>query len=80
MNIQLIRGSYTQAEALDILTQLIHVKIRYHESKIEKSHNEEDIKMREKRIKQLQQDFYEAKQLILAGNKTCNVESEIKIS
>jgi hypothetical protein len=80
MNIQLIDGNFSQNEALELLTQLIHVKIKFHESKIEKSQNEEDIKMRERRIKQLQQSFYEAKQLILTKNKTCHIESQVMVS
>lgn len=79
MNISLIKGRFTQEEALDLITQLLHVKVKFHESKIEKSHNEEDIKMREQRIKQLQQEFYEAKKLILAKGKSCALESEIKV-
>lgn len=80
MKLQLIHGNFSQAEALEILTQLVHVKIKYHESKIEKSHNEEDIKMREKRIKQLQQHFYEAKELIKSMGKSVGIESDINIS
>lgn len=79
MDIQLLKGNFTQSEALDLLTQLVHVKIKFHESKIEKSDNEEDIKMRENRIKQLFQDFYEAKQLILK-QKQCDLNAEIIIS
>jgi hypothetical protein len=79
MDIQLLKGNFTQSEALDILTQLIHIKIKFHESKIEKSDNEEDIKMRENRIKQLLQDFYEAKQLIIK-QKHCDLKAEIIIS
>jgi hypothetical protein len=79
MKLQLLKGSFSQLEALELLTQLIHVKIKFHESKIEKSHNEEDIKMREKRIKQLQQDFFEVKQLITAKGKSCALFSEIII-
>ncbi|MCP1385738.1 hypothetical protein GVN20_18695 [Runella sp. CRIBMP] len=78
MNIPLLKGNFTQSEALDILTQLVHVKIKFHESKIEKSDNEEDIKMRENRIKNLLQDFYEAKQLILK-QKQCDLNAEIHI-
>jgi len=78
MNIQLLKGNFTQSEALDILTQLVHVKIKFHESKIEKSDNEEDIKMRENRIKHILQDFYEAKQLILI-QKQCDLNAEINI-
>ena len=78
MDIQLLKGNFSQSEALDILMQLIHVKIKFHESKIEKSDNEEDIKMRENRIKQLLQDFYEAKQLIIR-QKQCDLNAEISI-
>ena len=79
MNIQLLEGNFTQSEALELLTQLVYVKIKFHESKIEKSDNEEDIKMRENRIKRLHRDFYEAKQLIIK-QKQCNLNAEIKIS
>lgn len=79
MEIQLLKGNFTQSEALDILTQLIHVKIKFHENKIEKSDNEEDIKMRENRIKKLLQDLYEAKQVIIT-QKQCDLNAEIIIS
>jgi hypothetical protein len=78
MDIQLLKGNFSQSDALDILTQLVHVKIKFHESKIEKSDNEEDIKMRENRIKKLLQDFYEAKQLIIT-QKQCDLNAEINI-
>ncbi len=80
MHLPLINGSFTQAEAIDLLTNFIHVKIKFHENKIDKSHNEEDIKMREKRIKQLQKDFYEAKQEILLGGKKCELNAVIEIN
>lgn len=80
MNVQLIKGSFTPAEAIEILTELMHVKISFHENKIEKSYNEEDIKMREQRIKQLQNDFYEAKKIILSNGNHCELESQISIS
>jgi hypothetical protein len=80
MNLRLIKGIFTTAEAVDILTQLVQVKIKFHENKIEKSHSEEDIKMREQRIKQLQQEFYESRQAILANGETCGLESVITIS
>ncbi|HOZ80309.1 MAG TPA: hypothetical protein PLY34_20100 [Ferruginibacter sp.] len=80
MNLQLIKGSFKSSEALDLLSQLVNVKIKFHESKIENSQNEEDIKMRENRIKQLQQEFYETKQAILTKDKTCELESGITIS
>jgi hypothetical protein len=58
---EFIKGHFTKQEAIEILTHVIHVKIRFHENKIHSTSNEEDIKMREKRIKQLQKDLYEAR-------------------
>ena len=79
MNIQLIQGQFSAKDALDIITQMMHVKIKYHEEKIQHSSNEEDIKMRETKIKRLQKDLYEAKNYI---DHTGNVllQSEINLS
>lgn len=63
-NIQLFDGSFEQHEALDLLTQMVHVKIRYHENKISSLSNEEDIKMRENRIKLLQRELFEVRMFI----------------
>lgn len=63
-NIQLFDGSFEAQEALDVLTQMVQVKIKYHESKISSLSNEEDIKMRENRIKLLQKELFEARTFI----------------
>jgi hypothetical protein len=55
----LIQGQFSRQEALELITKLIAVKIRFHEDKIRDSSQEEDIKMRETRIKQLQKELYE---------------------
>jgi len=57
----LISGQFPKEDALDILTRMVHAKISYHEQKIHGSLNEEDIKMRENRIKQLQKDLYDCR-------------------
>jgi cob(I)alamin adenosyltransferase len=79
MKLQLLDGTFSQAEALEILTQLVHVKIKFLENKIEKSHHEEDIKMRESRIKQLQKEFYDLKKNILSGDATVHLDAEIQL-
>ena len=61
---QLIQGKFSAQEAIEIVTQLIHVKVKFHESKIQLDRSEDDIKMRERRIKQLQKDLYEFRNLI----------------
>jgi hypothetical protein len=79
MNIQLLNGHFSSSEAIELLAQFVQVKVRFHENKIEKSQNEEDIKMRETRIKQLQKDFFEAKQQLLK-QPTIELNAELKIN
>ena len=79
MNIQLIQGQFSAKDGLNIITQMMHVKIKYHEEKIQHSSNEEDIKMREAKIKRLQKDLFEVKNYIdQAGNIL--LQSEINLT
>jgi hypothetical protein len=80
MNIQLIKGSFDVKEATDIITQMIHVKIKFHENKISNMSNEEDIKFREGRIKQLQKDLYEAVNYFKEMKNKVELFSEIEIN
>ena len=57
MNIQLIKGSFQGNDSIDLITQMIQVKIKFHENQVNNSNNEEDIKTRESRIKHLQNDL-----------------------
>jgi hypothetical protein len=80
MKIQLIKGSFSSSDATELITELIEVKIKFHENKISNTHNEEDVKMRESRIKQLQNDLHEVRKYI--NGKDANVElvSEIDMA
>lgn len=80
MNIQLIQGQFSAQDAIDIITQMINVKIKFHESKINNAHNEEDIKMRERRIKQLQQQLHESRSDIEKHGKTITITSELSFN
>ena len=64
MELHLIDGQFSVTDAIAILTQLTEVKIKYHENKIKSSHNEEDIKMRERKIKNLQKELAESREHI----------------
>ena len=64
MELQLIKGHFSAQDAVEILTRMIDVKIKYHEGKITSESTMEDIKMRERRIKQLQKELYEVRQYI----------------
>ncbi|CAN5890351.1 hypothetical protein BH11BAC4_BH11BAC4_08670 [soil metagenome] len=80
MNIQLIKGQFNAKDAIKLITEMIHVKIRFHESQIHDTSIEEDIKMREHRIKQLQKDLYNARNYIEQQAGTIAIESEISLS
>jgi hypothetical protein len=61
MDLQLLKGTYTKQEAMTLLAKLIDIKIKFQEEKIKNADHEEDIKMREARIKELQKNLYEAR-------------------
>ena len=55
---------------------LVHAKIRFLENKIEQSHNEEDIKMRETRIKMLHEELSICARRIIKAPRV-HVESDL---
>ena len=56
MEIQLLSGVFTINEAENLLTEIIKVKIAFHEAKINTIHmSEEDIKYSESKIIKLQE-------------------------
>jgi len=79
MNIQLIQGQFSNNDAIDIITQMINVKIKFHENKIAQYANEEDIKMRERRIKQLQKDLYEARKQIESQSSLISMVGDLEV-
>jgi hypothetical protein len=79
MNIKLIQGEFNPGEALDIITQMIHVKIKYHENKISHLSNEEDIKSRETKIKRLQKELFDFRNNIAENNGNIKIDAIIQI-
>lgn len=79
MKLQLIDGAFSPTESIEILTQLYQVKIRFHEEKIRTSANEEDIKMRERKIKALQKNLEDARAYINSETKNLHMEGIISI-
>ncbi|MFN5418020.1 MAG: hypothetical protein ACK5B9_13255 [Flavobacteriia bacterium] len=57
MEINLINGMFDGKDAVDLISEMVKVKILFLENKINATSSEEEIKMREKRIKQLQNDL-----------------------
>jgi hypothetical protein len=79
-NIQLFDGSFESQEAIDLLTQMVHVKIKYHEAKISSLSNEEDVKMRENRIKLLQNELLELRDFIEQTPGKIKVSGELTLN
>ncbi len=75
--IQLLKGTFTKQDAIGLLTKMVDAKIKFHEDKIHRTDNEEDVKMREKRIRQLQKELYEARVFIEKQQKTIELNGEI---
>jgi hypothetical protein len=70
MDIQLIQGEFSAKDSLNIVGEMIRVKIRFHENAITHHSSEEDIKYRESKVKYLQEQMHELKnQLLQRGQK-----------
>ncbi|MDT8414196.1 MAG: hypothetical protein RQ735_02355 [Flavobacteriaceae bacterium] len=80
MNIQLIQGEFHAIDALSLITQLIHTKIKYHENKISNNSSEEDVKFRESKIKHLQKELYELRKKIHETGKNLKIDATIHVS
>jgi hypothetical protein len=79
MTLQLIDGHFDAKDAIDLLTQMIHVKIKFHENKMINCNSEEDMKMREKKIKLLQKELFEARNYIEKQTGHIKMFSEINL-
>ncbi len=79
MNIQLMQGEFSSNDAIDLIAQMVQIKIKYHENKINSDSSEEDIKTREAKIKLYQQELVELRKSINSKTNSVKVEAIIKI-
>lgn len=79
MKINLIQGHFESTDAIEIITQMIHVKIKYHENKIKATSSEEEIKMRENRIIKLQKDLFEIRNFIGTKKDFIDLHAELNL-
>ncbi len=79
MNINLLDGTFDKSEAINIITKFVDIKIKFQEEKIKNSHNEEDVKMRESRIKKLQKDLHDAREHLNASSKFISLNCFINV-
>jgi hypothetical protein len=64
MKVQLIQGEFNSPDAIQLVSNMINLKIKYKEGQIEKNNNEEDIKYRESKIKNLQNELFELRNFL----------------
>lgn len=79
MQLELIKGTFSEKEALDILTQMVEVKIKFHECKILQHSSEEDIKYRESRLKQLQHQLAAIRNALLQQSEPLQINAIIHL-
>jgi len=78
MNIQLIQGQFNAEDALDIITRMIDIKVKYHENKITGASTEEDIKFRETKIRRLQDALADFRKSISEKSGNITIDTIIK--
>lgn len=79
MDLQLIEGEFSPNEAMELIVEMINIKIKFNESKISNSLQEEDIKSRENKIKKLQQSLYDVRLFLKTKNNGVQIKSSINI-
>lgn len=79
MDVRIIDGVFSRQEAIDILTDMVKLKIRFHERQIELTSDEEDVSHREARIRQLQHELQEARNNIMAGEDSVSLGGSVHI-
>ena len=80
MGFQLISGMFSTQDSMDILTRMVQLKIAFHEEKIQAGSSEEDIHMRERRIRELQQDLQQLRQFICRGTGRVDIRAVVDIA
>jgi hypothetical protein len=79
MKVELVNDDFEPKEALEILTKLIHVSVKFHVDKINVSSSKLDINMRETRIKSLQKHLFDIRQRIEIINGKITIQSSITL-
>lgn len=73
-------GSFAQNEAIDLLTRIIFIQIRFHESKINAFAGNDDIVHHRKCVDNLQQSLFAIRQLIERSPGKIDLNSKLIIS
>lgn len=77
MEIKIIEGTFNKADSLALIERIVKTKIQFLEEKIEMTENEEDVKLKEKRIIALQDELSRVREELT--NEFCSINSKIEI-
>ncbi len=80
MNIQLIQGEFSPSDTLELINEMIQIKIKYHENKIVNKSTEEEIKFRESKIKELQKQLFDLRNYVNNKKVDLKLKSEISVN
>jgi hypothetical protein len=81
MILDVLNNEFSPKDAEIIITQIIHISIKYHEHKLKgNSEDEENVKLRENKIIELQKCLYESLDLINKNTQTINLKAQIIIN
>lgn len=76
----LVEGTFALHQAIALVTELYDVKIRFHESMIQGNTMEEDVKMRERKIKSLQETRAHLIARIKSSGNVVAIRSDIELT
>jgi ribosomal protein L29 len=79
MNIQLIEEEINGMEALELVTKLIHIKIKYLQNKMNLDNGTKESNEIETKIKKLQKELFQLKKKIESKNQFIKLDAVIKI-
>ena len=79
IQVKLIDGAFSSVDAASILRGIIEVKVRFHEEKISRLSNMEEIKMRESRIKELQRIQSNIQEWLKTHGDLANLELTLSV-
>ena len=79
IQVKLIDGAFASADAASILRGMIEVKVKFHEEKISRLSNMEEIKMRENRIKELQRILSNIQEWLKTHGDQANLELTLSV-
>lgn len=79
LQVEIMNGTFSSIDAASIIRSMIDVKVKFHEDKISRLSNMEEIKMRENRIKELQRMQSNIQDWLKSHGEQTNLELTLSV-